>query len=181
MPIEDLPSQYKWLKNEPAPKMLLEALRHFGTQEFKGDLDNPIILGWAKELGGETAEFYKHDSIPWCGLFMGIVAKRSGYEPPKYPLLALNWASFGTPVKLAKLGYVLVFMRNGGGHVGLYVGEDKFAYHVLGGNQHDMVDISRIDKRRLYSINRPNYKIKEPANVRQIFLSEKGIISTDES
>ena len=33
------------------------------------------------------------------------------------------------------LGDILTFKRNGGGHVGLYVGEDKDCYHVLGGNQ----------------------------------------------
>jgi hypothetical protein len=44
----------------------------------------------------------------------------------------------------AALGDVLAFVRNGGGHVGLYVDEDASAYHVLGGNQSDRVSITRV-------------------------------------
>ena len=128
-----LPSKYKWLENEPAPKMLLEALRHYGTLEHVGPNNNPSIVKWAAELGKSVSDVYKADSVPWCGLFMGIVAKRAGYDLPKSPLWALNWGTFGERSECAKLGYILVFVRNGGGHVGLYVGEDATAYHVLGG------------------------------------------------
>jgi hypothetical protein len=42
----------------------------------------------------------------------------------------------------------MVFKRAGGGHVGFYVGEDKDAYHILGGNQSDMVSVARVAKDR---------------------------------
>jgi hypothetical protein len=42
-----------------------------------------------------------------------------------------------------------VFTRSGGGHVGLYVGEDATHYHVLGGNQANLVSIMRLAKGRL--------------------------------
>jgi hypothetical protein len=45
-------------------------------------------------------------------------------------------------------GAVLVFEREGGGHVGFYVGEDSTHYHVLGGNQGDAVSIVRIARSR---------------------------------
>jgi uncharacterized protein (TIGR02594 family) len=132
-----LPAQYRWLEAEPGPRMILEALKQYGTLEAPGDADNPKIVGWQEELeaaglGRVYAGVYRHDAIPWCGLFMAIVAHRANIErrpernPPRLYLSALEWASFGTsvPKGAAALGDVLVFKRKGGGHVGLYVGHD---------------------------------------------------------
>jgi uncharacterized protein (TIGR02594 family) len=114
-----LPAQYAWLSNEPGPKMILEALKLFGTVEAAGAKDNPTILAWAVEVG--LAKTYSHDSIPWCGLFVAVVAKRAGKEVVDSPLWALSWAEFGKPAEGgAMLGDVLTFKRDGGGHVALY-------------------------------------------------------------
>lgn len=182
----DLPKQYQWLENEPGPKMLLEALRHYGCLEVKGPNHNPDITRWAHEIGGKIADVYRADEIPWCGLFIAICAKRSGYELPKDPLWALNWGTFGTKQTTARLGDVLTFIRKTSsgataGHVALYVGEDAAAYHVLGGNQSDRVCITRIAKNRLYAIRRPDFKIGQPRNVRQVFLASNGRLSTNEA
>lgn len=177
----NLPSQYEWLNNEGAPKMIVEALLLYGTIETPGAANNQTIINWANEVGGKVTDVYKADSIPWCGLFMAVVAKRAGKEVPKDPLWALNWSAFGNRVEQAMLGDTLVFVRKGGGHVGIYIGEDKAAYHVLGGNTSDKVSIARIDKKRLYTISRPIYSIAQPPNVRRIFLSEKGMLSINES
>lgn len=176
-----LPKKYEWLAKEGAPKMLMEALKHYGTLEHKGTDNNPSIVKWAAELGKPVADVYKADSVPWCGLFMGIVAKRSGYEPPKSPLWALSWATFGERAECGKLGYVLVFVRNGGGHVGLYCFETKDAYGVLGGNQSDSVTISLISKKRLYTVRKPIYELMEPPNVRSIIMDDNGALSTNEA
>jgi uncharacterized protein (TIGR02594 family) len=173
-----LPSQYAWLAKEPGPKMLVEALKLFGTVEAPGARDNPIIIEWAAEVGlGKT---YSHDSIPWCGLFMAVVAKRAGKTVVDSPLWALSWADFGKPTTGAMLGDVMTFKRDGGGHVGLYVGEDQGAYHVLGGNQSDKVCFTRIAKSRLYRARRPIYNV-QPANVRKINLVANGKLSTNEA
>jgi len=174
----EIQDQYKWLLQESGPKMLLEALKLYGTHETPGTSDNPIILSWAKELG---INWYTHDSIPWCGLFMGIIAKRADHPfNPNLLLSALNWVKFGTKVDEAKLGDVLVFKRTGGGHVTLYIGEDDQAYHCLGGNQSDQVNIERIAKSRIYSIQRPPYEV-EPINIRKIILNSTGKLSTNEA
>lgn len=173
-------SRYAWLAREPGPKMIVEALKLFGTMETPGSANNPTIVAWAKEIGGEVADVYKADSIPWCGLFMAVVAKRAGKEIPKHPLWALSWSAFGAKSPAAALGDVLVFVRNGGGHVGLYVGEDASAFHVLGGNQSDRVCITRIAKARLYAARRPLYRV-EPANVRPIRLEATGALSLNEA
>jgi uncharacterized protein (TIGR02594 family) len=160
--------------------MIVEALKLYGTLETPGSANNPTIIAWAKEVGGEVADAYKADSIPWCGLFMAVVAKRAGKEIPKHPLWALSWSAFGAKVPDAALGDVLVFVRNGGGHVGLYVGEDASAFHVLGGNQSDRVCITRVSRGRLYAARRPLYRV-QPANVRPIHLEATGALSLNEA
>jgi uncharacterized protein (TIGR02594 family) len=183
---KELPKQYAWLLNEPGPKMLLEALKHYGTLERRGKDNNPDITAWAEEIGEDVAKVYVADEIPWCGLFMAIVAKRAGKEVVKDPLWALNWGTFGQAADQPMLGDVLVFVRKtstGGkaGHVALYIGEDKASYHILGGNQSDSVSITRIAKTRLYAARRPMWKIAQPENVRSIELAATGQLSVNES
>lgn len=167
--------KYAWLLNETGPKMLIDALKLYGIKETIGDADNPTILAWAKEL---DIPAYTHDSTAWCGLFMGVIAKRAGKPIPENPLWARNWASWGTRCVPA-LGCVMVFSRvGGGGHVAMYVGEDKDCYHILGGNQGDSVSIVRISKTRLIA-SRELYNVR-PANVRAVYLSADGIVSVNE-
>jgi uncharacterized protein (TIGR02594 family) len=189
----NLPARYSWLAAEPGPRMILEALKLYGTLEGPGDANNAKILAWADEVGQSfdsnyarwVADFYNKDSIPWCGLFMAVVAmrgnpdKRPERNPPANFLAALSWAAFGVPTPTPGLGDVLVFVRQGGGHVALYVGEDDTAYHVIGGNQSDQVNVTRIAKSRRYAIRRPAYNV-QPANVRPIRLAAQGGLSTNE-
>lgn len=126
--------------------------------------------------------------VPWCGLFMGIVAHNSGKKSVKEPLYPLNWENFGTEASVPMFGDVLIFIsqtetRKKAGHVGLYIGEDRDCYHVLGGNENDTVCITRVLKSRLYIARRPKYK-KVPDCVRTILLPSncnitrnKGILS----
>lgn len=175
-----LPKQYQFLEKEGAPRMLVEFLNIYGIEEVKGAGDNPVILLWAKEVGVEKD--YKHDATAWCGLEMAVIAKRAGKQVVKNPLWARNWLNFGEKAEVAKLGYVLVFSRKGGGgHVGLYVGEDDTHYHVAGGNQGDTSSIVRIAKDRCIGIRKPVYKTAEPANVRVIILDDDGPASENEA
>ena len=165
---------YQWLVREPGPKILLEALKLYGVTEKVGPGNNPTIIEWARET---NVRGYNADDIPWCGLFMAVVAKRAGKPVPENPLWARNWAQWGQ-ASPKELGAVLVFSRGSGGHVGIYVGEDKECYHVLGGNQSDKVCVTRIRKDRLLAC-RSMYKNK-PANVRPVYLLNQGAISTNE-
>jgi uncharacterized protein (TIGR02594 family) len=176
-----LPKQYAWLEKEPAPRMLLEGLKLFGTKETIGKASNPVIVGWAKEVGGPVAHYYLDDAIPWCGLFMAVVAERAGWSLPLTPLWALSWAKWGEACPTAMLGDVLVYGRDGGGHVGMYVGEDKDCYHTLGGNQGDAVSIARIKKSRLVAHRRAPWRVGQPGNVRVIHLAATGAISANEA
>jgi hypothetical protein len=97
-----LPAQYAWLKKEPGPRILLEALRLHGIKETPGPGNTREIMLWARKV--RLAKIYKADSIAWCGLFMAYVALQAGWQPPINPLWARNWASFGTKARMIVTG-----------------------------------------------------------------------------
>ena len=170
---------YNFLLEEKSPQILVQAVKMLGTKEIVGKNHNPVILGWAEELG--LKKVYTNDEIPWCGLAIGYAALKAGVQVVASPLWALSWAKYGNKVDEPMLGDVLTFKRDGGGHVGLYVGEDKDCYHVLGGNQGNAMTVTRIAKARLFQARRTAWKVAQPANVRKIFLDAKGTISKNEA
>jgi uncharacterized protein (TIGR02594 family) len=176
----ELPPAYRWIDEvRPLPRMVAEGRQLYGTIETPGPADNPVILDWAKEAGLSKA--FSSDAVPWCGLFMALVARRAGKAAPAKPLWARSWSRFGIVSPEAALGDVLVFARaKGGGHVGLYVGEDDGTFHVLGGNQADAVNIARIARTRCIAIRRPIYKV-QPSSVAPVQLAATGAISVNEA
>lgn len=169
---------YDWLKKETAPKILVEAVKHIGTKEIVGKQHNSEILSWAEALGLKS--IYTADEIPWCGLFVAYCCHAQSLQVVDRPLWALSWTRYGNQVTEPMLGDILTFKRDGGGHVGIYVGEDDTHYHVLGGNQNNSVSISRIAKNRLHQARRTAWKVAQPANVRKVKLEPKGVITTNE-
>lgn len=179
--MKDLPAAFAWLNQEPGPRMLRAALELYGTHEDPAkNADNPDILKWAREIGGNVEKTYRSDDQAWCGLFMALIAKRAEKPIPATPLWALSWADFGTPVPAPMLGDVLVYKRFDkkgkliGGHVTLYVGEDDTHYYGLGGNQSDQVSIAARLKSTLFRSVRPHYKV-QPANVRPVLVKASGV------
>lgn len=182
----NLPKEYEWLYKELGPRLLVEALKDYGLKEVPGPSSNKTIMKWAKDL---KISWYTTDSTPWCGLAMGAWAEHADYPFNKNKLLAaLEWANWGNPVWSkskgggdAMLGDVLVFKRTGGGHVGLYIGEDKDSFCVYGGNQNDSVGFTWIAKSRLHAVRRSPFKIGQPDNIRKIQLTRTGALSTNEA
>ena len=171
-------SKYSWLSKLELPKTISEGIKLLGTVETPGNKNNPIILGWAKEVGLEKS--YSADSVPWCGLFAALVTKRAGKTPVDAPLWARNWSKFGVASPTPGLGDVLVFIRDGGGHVGFYIAEDQTAYHVLGGNQSDAVTITRVAKARCVAARRPIYT-NIPKSVKPYIIAADGALSSNEA
>lgn len=178
-----LPARYAFLSGiDQRPRMIEEALKLLGTVEVPGPGNNPVILSWARELGDPSvARVYTADAVPWCGLFLAIVARRAGYAPVTDPLWALNWGKFGVAAGQPMLGDVLTFVRPEGGHVALYVGESASTYHVLGGNQSDKVSFTEIAKTRLRAVRRPAFRIGRPASVKPYIIGASGLVSTNEA
>jgi uncharacterized protein (TIGR02594 family) len=140
------------MKNE-LPYMLY-AKSLIGVREIAGAKHSPVIIGWLKKLNS----WVKDDETPWCGTYMAHVGQHSGWTIPEKWLSARGWLAFGAEVSPG-YGTVLVFWRGSKsgwqGHVGFYVGEDDTHYHVLGGNQDNMVNISRMPKSRLLGARSP--------------------------
>lgn len=174
-----LQAGFEWLEKESGPKILLEALALYGTKEKAGEENNPAIMQWVDECGIPRSSYFA-DSVPWCGLFAAICSKRAGKQVPQKPLWARNWLNFGEACE-PHLGCILVFERGAeSGHVGIYVGENKYYFFVLGGNQGDEVKIVPIAKKRLLGA-RCSYKNK-PENARAIELNiVTGAVSNNEA
>lgn len=129
------------------PSWLRFAREDIGLRETPGPASNKTILQWLAEL---NARWLGGDAAPWCGTAMAHWMKRAGIPYPKDFYRAKAWMQWGKPRPKANLGpgTVLVFDREGGGHVALYVGQDETHYHCLGGNQGDAVNIRRFPKVR---------------------------------
>jgi uncharacterized protein (TIGR02594 family) len=130
--------------------MWLEMMKYYGLSEIPGEIDNPIIVGWFKELGFPEVQ---DDETAWCSLLMNITCKRIGL-PYTGKLNARSWARLGKQIILpyAKIGHVVIFWRNKRtsweGHVGLFAGlsEDKKTIYTLGGNQSNKVGVNGFPK-----------------------------------
>lgn len=171
---------YPHLVGLTVPRHLMYALQNIGMREIVGQKHNPTIMRWARELN--MADIYKNDETAWCGLFAAYtlhLADRLPKANTRWNYLRAAW--YGTilnPVDKAAIGDLLIFRRQGGGHVGYYVGEDATTYHVLGGNQSNEVNIMRLEKSRLTHIRRPNYTTFVPQSV---VVRGGGNISTNEA
>ncbi|MBA4091327.1 TIGR02594 family protein [Sphingomonas sp. VDB2] len=192
-----IPPKYAFLRQNPLPPLMVRvAMEMLGTLENPGSGNNPVILGWADEVARTcgrpydkwAADFYNADSIPWCGLFMAVVAARTCQGrpermPPKNYLAALAWSNWGqvVPPKEIQVGDVIVLVRNGGGHVFLAVGVSADGKRIMGigGNQRDRVCFADFDAARLYAVRRPAYREK-PAGARRVILATDGSVSIEE-
>lgn len=154
------------------------ALQFIGVREVPGAANSTVIMGWAKAVGGAILGIaYPGDATPWCGLFVANAIRAAGLMPPKIAVRAKAWATWGIKTDPCE-GAVLVFERDGGGHVGFYVGENAFSYLVLGGNQGDAVSKAWIAKRRCIACRWPDPAIPRG---RRIELAASGPLSANEA
>lgn len=133
------------------PVWLAEARRKMGLHEAR---DRSVLMAWLRSDGRTLGDPAK---LPWCGDFVETcIALTLPAEPMVVnPYYALNWLKFGLEIGEASPGAILVFFRDGGGHVGFAIGERADAYRVLGGNQSNAVTEAWIAKSRLKGIRWP--------------------------
>lgn len=139
------------------PAWLTAARAKLGTREIPGSTHNNALLAFLNTAAKWNGVIWRDDEMPWCGGFVAACLVAAGVEPVKIAARAKSWAAYGALLRPDRLapGAILVFEREGGGHVGFYVGEDASAYHVLGGNQGNAVSITRIAKSRLVASRWP--------------------------
>lgn len=177
-------NDYAWLGTlQDAPIMIKEAVKlgKLNTNEIPGPKSNPEILKLAEIAG--VRNIYKNDDVAWCAVAQTAICILANKDVPftSYDRLrAASFLKFGTPVTDPVLGDVLVFTRTGGGHVGMYVGEDKDCYHVVGGNQSNQYNVTRILKTRLSGARRPKYSVM-PKSAKKYLLSPTGKVSLNEA
>lgn len=160
------------------PAWLTEGRRHIGVREIKGPQHSSTIIGWLDSLRA----WWRDDETPWCGVFVAHCMKRAGHSLPRYWMRAKDWLGWGESVAAPCVGAVVVFTRDGGGHVGIVVGKDQRGnLMVLGGNQGDMVKISPFAMGRVSGYRVPaGYKIP-PGNLQLPVLSSDGRLSANEA
>lgn len=137
----------------------LSVMRGFeGLQEVPGSKSNPVILNWVKML--DAPKWYDDDDKPWCAIGLNAVLRCAQMPTVKtadpYDVFrAKGFEGYGNPLQIPALGCIMVFSREGGGHVGLYLGERKDAYSILGMNQSNTVGIGWLKKERLTATRWP--------------------------
>ncbi len=157
---------------------MVEARRVLGWHEVR---DNKALAAWLKSDGkflGDPAQ------LAWCGDFVDTALRLALPDEPRggnlgiNPYWAKNWLAFGVPTQ-PTYGAVMVFDREGGGHVGFAVGVDAACYHILGGNQSNAVTIARIARSRLLGARWPKTHAVRPITLPT--LSATGTISKNEA
>lgn len=123
-----------------------------GTREIKGPKHDPLILQMWKAIkrGG-----IKDDETPWCAAAVGYCLEAVGLLSSRYES-ARSYLTWGIPIDAPIVGCVVVFERDGGGHVGFVVGADNAGrLLVWGGNQGDEVNIRAFDRSRAIAYRWP--------------------------
>ena len=132
-----------------AQQMLNRALDFYGLKEIPGPENNPIIMGWFKDLG---FTWVQGDETAWCSCFVNYLAWDLGLERSG-KLNARSWLGVGSSVDNPEKGDVVVLWRENidswRGHVGLFIRKDQTHIWILGGNQNNSVSIAPYPKGRL--------------------------------
>ena len=136
------------------PTWVYEGRRWIGLKEIPGAASNSTILHWLTTLSA----WWRDDETPWCGTFVAHCLAESGFDIPKYWMRAKVWSDYGRPLTAPQLGCLVVFSREGGGHVGFVVGQDERGnLLVLGGNQGNRVSIAAFPWSRVVAFRWPDW------------------------
>lgn len=128
------------------------AQRFIGVTETPGHASTPQILSMLRL----DAPWPDDDLVPWCSAFVNYVCWLLRL-PRSKSLLARSWLHVGSavPPGSERVGYdVAVFKHLEGGHVGFWAGTDGDHVLVLGGNQHDSVNVAPFPESLLLGVRR---------------------------
>lgn len=134
------------------PRWVAEARKNLHVREIKGPQHCPEILQYWRDIkrGG-----IKDDETPWCAAFVGAMLERVGIQSTRFES-ARSYLTWGTELREPVPGCIVVFTRDGGGHVGFVVGQNENRdLLVLGGNQSDAVNIRAFPRARVTGFRWP--------------------------
>jgi uncharacterized protein (TIGR02594 family) len=146
-------------------------------REIPGTEHNPVILNWLYKLKA----WWRDDETPWCGLFVASCFNELGYPIARTWMRARAWLDWGIVLHFPTVGCVVVFERQGGGHVGFVVGRDvDNNLMVLGGNQGNKVSIAPFSLDRVLGYRWPNNTVLSIVDKLPI-VDSNGIVSANEA
>ncbi|OHV78007.1 TIGR02594 family protein [Ensifer sp. LCM 4579] len=124
--------------------MLNQAQKYAGLHEVKHNRKLRAVLG------------INPARTPWCGHFMGLIARMTGRKPPEGYGIARSWLRFGAPVRLAyaRPGDVVVVRAGRGYHVGILAKMSQTRAQLIGGNQSGRVQFSYFSRGRVVAVRR---------------------------
>ena len=129
------------------------ARRFIGLKEAPGVASSYLVMAMLRL----DMTWPQGDDVPWCSAFVNFVCWILGL-PRSKSLAARSWLAIGTlvpTIKEAVAGFdVVILTRDGGGHVGFYVGHDAATVQLCGGNQHDAVNVSNFPLTQVLGIRR---------------------------
>lgn len=129
------------------------AYQYLGMAEIPGKSTAPFISKMLTKLKA----WWTDDETPWCGVFAGYCLTEACFTPPKAYYRAKEYLNWGIQLNRPAIGCIVVFTRDGGGHVGFVVGKDsKGRLMVLGGNQGNKVSIAPFDMSRVAGYRFPS-------------------------
>ena len=141
-------------------KILSEILKLYGLAEVAGPKSNPALI----KIINKHLKWEDDSTIAWCGILMGEVFDRAGFQKPKNYMAARSWLNVGCEVSLTEASIsddhtdLVIFWRNSKagweGHVAAYVGQNDTHIFVAGGNQSDSVNVTAYLKSRLLGVRR---------------------------
>lgn len=135
------------------PYWLTVARSNLHIAEIPGKETAPKIAQWLLNLKA----WWRDDETPWCGVFVAECMRQAHLSIPKHWYRALAWNDWGLRLNSPTLGCVVTFARQGGGHVGFYVGNDESGrLMILGGNQGNRVSIAPFDVSRVSGYRWPS-------------------------
>lgn len=134
------------------PYWLQLARQDLGLREVPGHIHAPRIL----EMWRTVKASFTDDETPWCGGAVGAWMTEAGIAPPAACWRAKNWLDWGKRIAVPVVGCVVVFGRDGGGHVALAVGRTGAGDLVcLGGNQGNGVSLAAFSQVRVLGYRLP--------------------------
>ncbi|HYN16841.1 MAG TPA: TIGR02594 family protein, partial [Actinomycetes bacterium] len=113
------------------PPWLRTALEELGDKvsRIPGAGDHPRILEYLQTTT-VGHPFNQQDHTHWCSAFVNFCVEQSG-NPGTDSAVAKSWLDWGRPTTTPVRGCVVVFTRNGGGHVGFYLGHTSTHIRTL--------------------------------------------------
>jgi len=158
---------------ESDPKWLAEARQNMGVARTGVAPGNPKILQYWKDIkrGG-----IKEEKTSWCSAFVGAMFERNGIISSRFES-AKSWLEWGTRLDKPAYGCIVVFSRDGGGHVGFVVGQRANGdLLVLGGNQSSAVNIKAFALTRVIGYRWP---VGFPVDTRTLPVSDAPASTTE--